>query len=63
MFKKGARTDPKNYRPISLLPLVSKTTEKSIHFQIEDYLNKKKLIYMYQSGSGRTIQQIFVWLS
>ena len=25
--------------------------EKSIHFQIEDYLNKKKLIYMYQSRS------------
>ena len=62
-FKKGTRTDPQNYRPFSLLPLVSKTTEKSIHFQIEDYLKKKKLIYMYQSGSGRTIQQIFVWLS
>ena len=50
IFKKGARTDPKNYRPISLLPLVSKIIEKSIHFQIEDFLNKKKLIYMYQSG-------------
>ena len=50
MFKKGARTDPKNYLPISLLPLVSKTIEKSIHFQIEGYLNKKTLIYMYQSG-------------
>ena len=50
IFKKGARTDPKNYRPISLLPLVSKIIEKSIHFQIEDYLNKKKLIYMHQSG-------------
>ena len=50
MFKKGARTDPKKYRFISLLPLVSKIIEKSIHFQIEDYLNKKKLIYMYQSG-------------
>ena len=50
IFKKGARTDPKNYHPISLLPLVSKIIEKSIHFQIEDFLNKKKLIYMYQSG-------------
>ena len=49
IFKKGARTDLKNYRPISLLPLVSKIIEKSIHFQIEDYLNKKRLICMYQS--------------
>ena len=46
IFKKGARADPKNYRPISLLPLVSKIIEKSIHFQIKDYLNKKKLICM-----------------
>ena len=43
--KKDARTDPKNYTTISLLPLVSKITEKSIYFQIEDCLNKKKLIY------------------
>ena len=50
IFKKGARTDPKNYRPISLLSLVSKIIEKSIQCQIEYYLNKKKLIYMYQSG-------------
>ena len=38
-FKKDVRTDLKNYRPILLLPLVSKIIEKSIHFQIEDYLN------------------------
>ena len=44
IFKKGARTDPKNCRPICLSPLVSKIIEKSIRFQIEDYLNKKKLI-------------------
>ena len=48
--KKGARTDPKIYRTISLFPLVTNITEKSIHFPIEDYLNRKKLIYMYQSG-------------
>ena len=49
-FKNRARTDAKNYRPIFLLPLASKILEKSIHFQIEDYLKKKKLIYMCQSG-------------
>ena len=32
------------------MPLVSKIFEKSIHFQTDGYLNKKKLIYMYQSG-------------
>ena len=35
------------------MPLVSKIIEKSIHFQIEDYLNEKNLIYMYQSGFTR----------
>ena len=42
ILKKGARTDPKNNRPIAFLPVVSKIIEKSIHFLIEDYLNKKK---------------------
>ena len=56
IFKTGARTDP-NYRPISLLPLVSKIIETSIHFRIENYLDKKKLIYRYQSGF---IKQTFV---
>ena len=46
IFKNGARADPKNYRLISFLPLISKLIEKSIHFQIEDHLNRKKLIYM-----------------
>ena len=38
-FKNDVRTDLKNYRPILLLPLVLKIIEKSIHFQIGDYLH------------------------
>ena len=40
IFKKGARTDRKNYEPISLLLLVSKIIKQSIHFEIEDYHNQ-----------------------
>ena len=36
---------------VLLLLLLPKIIEKSIQFQIEDHLNEKKLIYMYQSGS------------
>ena len=31
-FKKGKKADPRNHRPISLLPLVSEIIEKSRHF-------------------------------
>ena len=63
IFTKGARTDPNTYRPISLLQLLSKIIEKLNHFQIGDYLNKKKLIYIISQASERAIQQTFVWLA
>ena len=44
------RTDLKNYRPISLLLLVSKIIEKSIHYQRQDYLKENSLLYKYLSG-------------
>ena len=52
LFKKGTKTEAKNYRPISLLPLISKVIEKSIHDQTQDYLQRNKLFYSYQSGFG-----------
>ena len=39
LFKKGSKTDPKNYRPISLLPLVSKLIETVIHDQTQRFLD------------------------
>ena len=50
LFKKGSVTDPKNYRPISLLSLVSKIIEKVIHDQTQSFLDKNNIIYRYQPG-------------
>ena len=50
LYKKGSRSDPKNYRPISLLPLVSKVFEKLIHQQLQKYLDENKILYSFQSG-------------
>ena len=50
IFKKGSKLDPKNYRPISLLPLISKVLEKVIHNQTQTLLNENNLLYCYQSG-------------
>ena len=50
LFKKGSKTEAKNYRPISLLPLESKIIEKVIHNQVESFLSSHSIIYKYQSG-------------
>ena len=50
IFKKGSRTDPKNHRPISLLPLISKVFEKIIHDQNQNYLAENEILYKYQSS-------------
>ena len=42
LYKKGKKTDPRNYRSISLLPVISKVLEKVIHHQTMDFVTKKK---------------------
>ena len=41
--------DPSNYRPISLLPLISKIFEKIVHDQMIDYLAQYNILYEYHS--------------
>ena len=49
-FKKGDKTDKTNYRPISILPIISKIIERHISDQVKEYLNRHKLLYERQSG-------------
>ena len=50
LYKKGKKTDPKNSRPISLLPVISKILEKVIHDQTMEILTEKNILYKFQSG-------------
>ena len=49
LFKKGKKTDPSSYRPISLLPAYSKIIEKVVHDQTKVFLSAEN-IYNYLSG-------------
>ena len=44
----GSRSDPSNYRPISVLPIIARVFERLIHQQLYPYLNK--LLWKNQSG-------------
>ena len=46
VFKKDLQTDKKNYRPISILPNVSKIYERCINKQLEEYF--QALLSKYQ---------------
>ena len=42
LYKKGDRCDPNNYRPITVLPTLSKILEKAVHNQLYFFLNDNK---------------------
>ena len=50
LFKTGSKTDPQNYRPISLLPILLKIIERIIHDQTQELLSQNKILYRFRSG-------------
>ena len=50
IFKKNDKTEVGNYRPVSILTIISKVFERVVYDQVESYLDQKKLLYKYQSG-------------
>ena len=41
VFKKGDRPEISNYRPVSILPALSKIFERLLYYQINDYMDSK----------------------
>jgi len=50
LYKKGNKNEVGNYRPVSILCIVTKILERIVYDQVENYLNKQKLLYEFQSG-------------
>jgi hypothetical protein len=50
LYKKSDKTQVGNYRPVSILSIISKIFERVIYDQLQGYLNDRKLLYNFQSG-------------
>ena len=50
LYKKGSKTNPENFRPISLLPLISKVIERIVYDQVDNFLLQNNILCNYQSG-------------
>ena len=49
LIKINSRTEVRNYRPISILSVVSKILEKSVYAQLDQYLTDHQILYSHQS--------------
>ena len=57
IHKKDEKTLMKNYRPVSLLPIVSKLYEKTMYNQILTYIDKSLSPYLFGFRKGHSTEQ------
>ena len=50
LFKKGDPLDPKNFRPVAILPIISKILEKVVFIQVVNYMESNKLMHPSHHG-------------
>ena len=50
LHKSGSREEAKNYRPVSILPIMSKILERHVHDNLTKYLDEKDILTRFQSG-------------
>ena len=58
LHKKDDPLDPKNYRPVAIVPILSKILERAVFNQLISYLNENKLLhpnhYAYRAEHNTT---------
>ena len=65
LYRSGPVNEPENYRPISILPILSKLLGRAVQEQIQDYLEERSLISKFQFGyrPNRSTQQATILLT
>ena len=63
LFKKGKAEDMDNYRPISILPVLSKILERAVHRKLYHYLQQHNILSPYQCGFRKCHSAEFAALS
>ena len=65
LYKGGAKDGINNYRPISILPTLSKLIEKFIQKHLMAYLNSFDVLHKYQSGfrSGHSTETALILMT
>ena len=60
LHKKDEKTLTKNYRPVSLIPIVSKLYERNMYNQIIDYIQTHLSPYLFGFRKGHSTEQCLV---
>ena len=50
LHENNSKVDVGNYRPVSILCILSKLLERVVYNQLDEYLTQKNSIYEFQSG-------------
>ena len=62
VFKKGDRLDKSNYRPISILPVISKIFERVLFYQINEYMDPHLSIYQCGFRKNMSAQNCLIFM-
>ena len=60
IHKKDEKTLAKNYRPVSLIPVVSKLFERNMHTEIIDFIENSLSPFLFGFGKGHSTEQCLV---